>query len=127
MNKPKSKKIVIDLDNTITFDDGDLAYEERLPRPEVVSKLREYQERGYEVVIHSARNMKTFAGNLGKINVHTLPVILNWLERHQVPFDEVVVGKPWCGEEGFYVDDRAIRPKEFVELNIEQINALLKH
>ena len=127
MNKPKSKKIVIDLDNTLTFDDGDLAYEERLPRPEVVSKLREYQVCGYEVVIHSARNMKTYAGNLGKINVHTLPVILSWLERHQVPFDEVVVGKPWCGEEGFYVDDRAIRPKEFVELNIEQINALLKH
>ncbi|MBT8637319.1 capsular biosynthesis protein [Polynucleobacter paneuropaeus] len=127
MNKLKTKKIVIDLDNTLTFDDGDLAYDKRLPRLDVLSRLREYQCSGYEIVIHSARNMKTYAGNLGKINIHTLPVILKWLESHQVPFDEVVVGKPWCGEEGFYVDDRAIRPKEFVDLNEEQIHTLLKN
>ncbi|EGR0135488.1 capsular biosynthesis protein, partial [Vibrio parahaemolyticus] len=38
----------------------------------------------------------------------------------------VLVGKPWCGHEGFYIDDRAIRPSEFARLNIEEIYELLK-
>src|SRR5690606_29179535 len=57
--------------------------------------------------------MNTYGGNVGLINANTLPIILDWLARHEVPFDEVVVGKPWCGEGGFYVDDRALRPSEF--------------
>ena len=119
------QKIIIDLDNTLTFDSHKLSYENRLPRMDVVSKLREYKNLGFEVVIHSARNMNTYAGNLGKINIHTLPQILAWLELNQIPFDEVLVGKPWCGKGGLYVDDRAIRPNEFVELSIGQIEALL--
>ena len=70
--------------------------------------------------------MRTFDGNLGKINRHTLPIVLNWLNEHSVPYDEIYMGKPWCGMDGFYVDDRAIRPEEFVNLSLEQINQLLK-
>ena len=66
-------------------------------------------------------------GTLEKINVHTLPKILTWLDKHQVPYDEVIVGKPWCGDEGFYVDDRAIRPDEFVKLSLSEIHKLLGH
>jgi capsule biosynthesis phosphatase len=42
-----------------------------------------------------------------------------------VPFDEVIVGKPWCGFDGFYVDDRSIRPKEFKDLSYEEVKKLL--
>ena len=114
------------MDNTLTYDDKEQSYEGRLPRLDVIEKLREYREAGFEIVIYSARNMETYAGNIGRINVHTLPIILNWLVGHQIPFDEVIIGKPWCGDQGFYVDDRAIRPKEFVDLNESQIGALLK-
>jgi capsule biosynthesis phosphatase len=55
-----------------------------------------------------------------------LPVIIEWLDRHKIPYDEIYVGKPWCGFDGFYVDDRAIRPDEFLSLDSEQIVALLK-
>lgn len=40
--------------------------------------------------------------------------------------DEIIIGKPWCGYDGFYVDDKAIRPSEFTSLNYEQIKELLK-
>ena len=69
--------------------------------------------------------MRTYEGNLGKINKYTLPVIIDWLEKNRVPYDEIYLGKPWCGQEGFYVDDRAIRPSEFYSLNHEQIKSLL--
>jgi capsule biosynthesis phosphatase len=55
----------------------------------------------------------------------TLPGIITWLQRHQVPFDEIHVGKPWCGFDGFYVDDRAVRPSEFLTLSLTEIHALL--
>ncbi len=45
--------------------------------------------------------MRTYEGNVGKINVNTLPIIIDWLERHNVPYDEIYVGKPWCGHDGF--------------------------
>ncbi len=118
------KKLVIDLDGTLTID-APGPYEQKQPNLAVIDKLREYQQRGFQICICTARNMRTYEGDVGKINVHTLPVILNWLEQHQIPFDEVIVGKPWCGTEGFYVDDKAVRPSEFASLSAEQITELL--
>ena len=118
-------RIVIDLDDTLTIDASASDYPDKQPNGAVVQQLRRYRERGYEIVIHTARNMRTYAGSVGKINVHTLPTILDWLERHDVPFDEVVVGKPWCGHGGFYVDDKTIRPGEFIALSPEEVHALI--
>ena len=68
--------------------------------------------------------MKTHERSLGKIVALTVPVILDWLKKHDVPYDELHVGKPWAEAGGFYVDDRAIRPDEFVSLTHAQIVAL---
>ena len=119
------KRLVIDLDDTLTVHASSDSYADKAPNTAVIERLCEYKALGFEVVIFSSRNMRTYEGAVGKINVHTLPVILDWLNRHQVPFDEVIVGKPWCGHDGFYVDDRAVRPSEFVSMTPEQIRALL--
>lgn len=84
-----------------------------------------YKELGYTITIFTARNMNTFSGNIGKINVHTMPVIIDWLNRNNIPYDEIIVGKPWCGTNGFYVDDKAIRPSEFISLSETEIAELL--
>ena len=118
------KRLVIDLDDTISrTKNGD--YENSRPEIKVISKIKEYKEKGFEIVIFSSRNMRTYKNNVGKINIHTLPNIINWLTKHDVPFDEVIVGKPWCGFEGFYVDDKAIRPSEFVDKSYDEIVNLL--
>nr|WP_284675659.1 capsular polysaccharide biosynthesis protein [Helicobacter colisuis] len=70
--------------------------------------------------------MRTFKGDIEKIKANTLPQILAWLEKHAVPYDDIVIGKPWCGFDGFYVDDKAIRPSEFSTLSYEEIRDLLK-
>lgn len=119
------KRLVFDLDGTLTHDDPAVGYADRRPNAAVVEQLRAYRAQGFEIVICSARNMRTFEGQIGKINAHTLPLILEWLARHDIPYDEIHVGKPWCGEDGFYVDDRAIRPSEFTSLTQDEIRALL--
>ena len=120
------KRIIIDLDNTITIHNSEEDYSRKIPNAEVVSRLREYKEKGFNIAIHTSRNMKTYAGDVGKINVHTLPLVISWLDQHNVPYDEVYVGKPWCGSEGFYVDDRAVRPSEFAQLSMEELFLILE-
>lgn len=118
------KQIVIDLDDTITMND-DSAYTDKPPNIEVIEMLKTYRARGFSIVISTARNMRTYEGNEGKIIANTVPVIIEWLAKHEVPYDEIRVGKPWCGTEGFYVDDKSIRPKEFTSLSYEQIIELI--
>lgn len=119
------KKLIVDLDGTLTQANTS-DYKNVLPKEEVIEQLREYKKQGFEIVISTARNMRTYEGNVGKINIHTLPVITDWLERHSVPYDEILVGKPWCGHEGFYIDDRSIRPSEFTSMTLEEIHKLLE-
>jgi capsule biosynthesis phosphatase len=119
------KKLIVDLDGTLTQANTS-DYVNVLPRIDVIETLRKYHRDGFEIVISTARNMRTYQGNVGKINIHTLPVITEWLAKHEVPYDEILVGKPWCGFEGFYIDDKAIRPSEFTKLSFKEINELLE-
>lgn len=119
------KRLVVDLDGTITREDPAQGYADKEPDPDMIAQLRAYRDLGFTIIVYSARNMRTYDGSIGKINAHTLPVIIEWLRRHDIPYDEIHVGKPWCGTEGFYVDDRAIRPSEFKNLTLEQIMALI--
>ncbi|MGL1115089.1 HAD hydrolase family protein [Vibrio vulnificus] len=119
------KRLIVDLDGTLTLSDTN-DYKSVSPNINVINKLKEYRLSGFEIVIYTARNMRTYDRNVGKINIHTLPIIIEWLDKHSVPYDEIIVGKPWCGKEGFYVDDRAIRPSEFSKLSSDEINELLK-
>ena len=119
------KKIIMDLDETISRKMPGKDYSDALPKEDVIEKMRAFSNLGFTICIFTARNMRTYEGNIGKINANTLPVILQWLARNNVPYDEVIVGKPWCGHDGFYVDDRAIRPSEFVALSPEEITKLL--
>ena len=117
-------KIVIDLDGTIVRI-ADQPYDKRAPNLSVIRRIQEYKNDGFEIVIYTSRNMRTYRNSIGSINAHTLPTIVRWLENHSVPYDEIHVGKPWPGERGFYVDDRAIRPNEFANLSQERIVDLL--
>lgn len=118
------KRLVIDLDNTICRNPHN-DYSKAEPVIEVIEKLREYKLGGFQIVINTSRNVRTYEGNVGKITAFTLPIIIEWLNQHSVPFDEIYVAKPWCGYEGFYVDDKAIRPSEFLALSHEEIISLL--
>lgn len=120
------KRLVFDLDDTLTINTSGVSYADKLPNLPVIQKLREYKKQGFEIIIQTARNMYTYNGDIGKINANTLPIIIEWLKKHEIPYDEIYVGKPWCGKEGFYIDDRAIRPSEFISMSFEEITKLIE-
>lgn len=114
-------RLLVDVDGTLTIDEPDISYASRRPRSDVIDKINALHERGVEVILYSARNMRSYKGNLGKINKHTLPVLLSWLDRNHVRFNEIHVGKPWCGIDGFYVQQRSMRPSDFLKTPLESI------
>lgn len=118
------KRLVFDLDGTLTTE-GPQDYTQKKPNVAVIQRLREYKAAGFEIVICTARNMRTYGGSIGHLNVHTLPTVIEWLNSNDVPYDEVHVGKPWCGNEGFYIDDKAIRPSEFLRLGYAEVLEVL--
>lgn len=119
------KKIIVDIDMTITKGKGQAGYEDAIVNEDVVARLKAYKEQGFSIILNTSRNMNSYQNNIGLINKNTLPVIINWLDKNDIPYDEIYVGKPWCGHEGFYVDDKAIRPSEFVNKTYEEIVELL--
>ena len=105
---------VFDIDGTICKIKGKgERYEDLVPYPEIVEKMRYYKEQGAKIILYTSRNMNSYNGNLGMINAHTAPILLEWLRKWDIPYDEIVYGKVWPGHKGFYVDDRTIRPNEF--------------
>lgn len=120
----RERVLVVDVDGTLCPIKGPGEDYADLPvNAEMLERLRAYRARGFRIVIQSARNMRSHDGNVGEINKHTLPVLVDWLDAHGVPFDEIHVAKPWPGRQGFYVDDRAVRPDEFLEADIEELEA----
>lgn len=114
--------IVFDVDGTICPIKGaDEAYDDVIPHPEVVERLKEYRADGFYIILSTARNMKTYNGNIGLLVANTAKQLYGWLDRHDIPYDELHVGKPWPGKGGFYVDDKAIRPDEFMKLSYDEI------
>jgi capsule biosynthesis phosphatase len=123
----EEKVVVVDVDGTLAGRrEAGQSYAEVPPIPRVIQRIRSLKKRGYWIILYTSRNMRTHGGNVGRIMRHTAPILVEWLARHEIPYDELHFGKPWCGHDGFYVDDRAIRPREFVTLELEEIEAIFR-
>ena len=119
--------IVMDIDGCLCEKkEGGKSYSELKPVSAILERLREYKRGGFYIVLYTSRNMNTYDNNLGRINANTAKVILDWLEEHNIPCDEIYFGKPWCGFKGFYVDDKTIRPSEFLSKDYDEITKLLE-
>lgn len=116
---------VIDIDGTLCpIKKKDERYEDLIPYPDMVDRIRYYKANGAKIVFYTSRNMNSYQGNIGMINAHTAKIILAWLDKWEIPYDEIIYGKPWPGHEGFYVDDRAVRPDEFLKYTPDELKEL---
>lgn len=117
--------IVLDIDGTICpIKKKDERYEELIPFKDVVEKIRYYKDCGAKIVLYTSRNMNSYNGNIGLINKYTATTLLRWLEKWDIPYDEIVYGKVWPGHKGFYVDDRTVRPDEFLRYAPEELDEI---
>ena len=101
-------------------------YIDLVPYKEMIEKLREYKNGGAKVVLFTSRNMNSYGGNIGLINANTAKVLLEWLDKWEIPYDEIIYGKPWPGHKGFYVDDRTVRPDEFLKYSVDELDEICK-
>ncbi|MCK6259420.1 HAD hydrolase family protein [Fictibacillus sp. KIGAM418] len=104
-------RIVIDLDGTLCeLRQSHMTYSELEPLPGAIEGVKQLKNQGHEIIIHTARNMKTQHGNVGKVIANVGKQTLDWLDRYEIPYDEVVFGKPY-GE--VYIDDLALSFKNW--------------
>ncbi|MCR5508378.1 MAG: capsular biosynthesis protein [Lachnospiraceae bacterium] len=116
---------IFDIDGTLCpIKKPDEKYEDLKPYAGMIEKIREYKEKGARIILFTSRNMRTYGGNIGLINANTARVILDWLDKWDIPYDEIIYGKPWPGPEGFYVDDRTVRPDEFLSKTPDELKEI---
>lgn len=117
--------LVMDIDGTLCpIKTKDQKYEDLIPFADMVNQLREYHAAGVKIILFSSRNMNSYQGNLGLINKNTAIVLNEWLKKWDIPYDEILFGKPWPGHHGFYVDDRSVRPDEFLSNSLQELEKI---
>lgn len=118
---------VVDVDGTLCpIKKKEEKYEDLIPYSRIVQKIRELKAEGARIILYTSRNMNTYDGNLKLINKYTAPVLQDWLKKWDIPYDEIVYGKIWPGHKGFYIDDRTIRPEEFLKMSTEEMEDACK-
>lgn len=104
---------IIDIDNTICVSESGMDYSKAKPIQAVIDKINELYHSGHHIILFTARGMYTYSGKLNQIERNVKPVLVQWLREHQVNYHQLQMGKPWMANV-IYVDDKAIRPDEFV-------------
>jgi capsule biosynthesis phosphatase len=66
----------------------------------------------------TARNMVTYNNNVGQIIANQAPIVIDWLKKYDMPYDELLFGKPHAD---FFVDDKGIKFTSIKNLK-KQIN-----
>jgi len=100
-------RICIDLDGVIAdFKKEGQTYADVAPIEGALQKVRSLKENGHYIIIFTARHMKTCEANIGKVNARIGKQTLDWLDKHDVEYDEIFFGKPWAD---VYIDDNAFR------------------
>jgi capsule biosynthesis phosphatase len=107
-NNNNKLRICFDLDNTLVSYPtiaGD--YSTVKPIAHNLSLLKRLKNDGHEIIIYTARRMKTHGGNVGKVIKDIAGITIDTLERLNIEYDELIFGKPIAD---IYIDDRAINP-----------------
>jgi len=110
--------LVIDIDHTICIPnlskkDTFERYGNAEPIYEMIDAIKNAKKKGFRIVLFTARRMQTFDGNINKVIEDVADITFQWLKKYDVPYDELQFGKP---NAVYYIDDKALRPNEFVNI-----------
>ncbi|MBA2656499.1 MAG: HAD hydrolase family protein [Tatlockia sp.] len=100
-------RICIDIDGTIcSIRESHQTYSEVTPLKGAAEKIRELKEKGYYIILSTARHMKSCDSNVGQVIAREGLTLLEWLKQHDFVYDEIWFGKPYAH---VYIDDRALK------------------
>ena len=96
--------IAIDLDGVIAREHH-LDFGKKTPNQKVIDRMWELQEKGWRIVIYTARMDMD------------VDITRDWLIRNRVPFHHLVFNKPLAR---YYVDDKNLSVEDFLDGSIEE-------
>lgn len=100
-------RICIDLDGVICkLRKEDETYDGLEPVLGAIDKIKGLKKEGHYIIIYTARRMKTHQANTAKVIADIGKITLDWLAKYEIPYDEIMFGKPWAD---IYIDDNAFR------------------
>jgi capsule biosynthesis phosphatase len=98
-------RICCDLDGTIcNMKLSHMTYNDVIPMEGAVESLRRWRQEGHYIILQTARHMKTYDSNEGKV-LANLGYLYEWLSKWNIEYDELYIGKPYAD---VYIDDCAI-------------------
>jgi|TARA_R110002020_G_scaffold38425_1_gene115515 capsule biosynthesis phosphatase len=99
-------RICIDVDGTIVpTRQQDQKYEDLIPFNNAVASIQQLKEQGHIIILLTARHMQTCNNNIGEIVAKQGNILIPWLNKWKIPYDELHFGKPLAD---IYVDDRGL-------------------
>ena len=100
-----SMKIVIDIDWTIsTLKKDGQTYAQVEPNFFAIEKIKKLKEAWHYIILQTARHMETCSSNVWLVNARVTKTTLDWLEKYDIPYDEIYFWKP---NADVYLDDNA--------------------
>lgn len=108
-DETKYNRFVIDLDDTICFTQN-RDFEHSIPYKEVIRKINQLYNKGYEIVIYTARGAKSCKTLLDR-ELKYRELTEKWLKKHKVKYTKLEFGKP---NADYYIDDKNITIEEFL-------------
>lgn len=113
--QPYAKTIVMDIDDTISFAltyADPSVYAEAEPNLELIATMQRLSKMGYKFILHTSRGWISCKEDPERAKEKYLKQIEAWMQKYDVPYERIIFGKPFGI---IYVDDKSIRPDEFVE------------
>jgi capsule biosynthesis phosphatase len=111
------KTIVCDFDDTIaTTITRD--WSTAIPHLNVINKINSLYDKGWQIIIVTARGQLSCKGDWKKADKKYRKIIEEWLANHSVKYHELKFEKYLAS---YYIDDKAILPEDFVDLDIREI------
>lgn len=118
------KRFCFDLDGTLcTFPEKRGDYSTVRPIAKTIKLLKFLHKNGHTIIIQTARGMRSSGENPGAAQAKAYREVFSFLEREQIPFDEIYFGKPHAD---FYIDDLAVSPFGDIEKEIGFYDAVVE-
>lgn len=113
---------VFDLDHTLCVpgkeQDTINRYAKAKPIKENIEMVRELKRFNNKVIIHTARRMLTHKGDVAMVYLDVGEITKQWLADHDVPYDELIFGKPYAD---IYIDDKGMTPELFKKIILAKL------
>ena len=118
-------RVCIDIDGTLCeIRQAHQSYADVQPLAGAVEQLKAMRDAGYYIILATARHMKTCDSNVGMVIARQGKTLLQWLDEHQIEYDEIWFGKP---NADLYIDDRALRfNNNWHDMSIADLEKLVK-